>query len=131
MVSPIDEDPTERWQQIYDFYAEFAGNPGWKFLKPMIQFAGEISATEEGRSSYPSTSLAALGISDTPGYSPDSPFFCISVDQDRQFKFQFWNSVGDLKSTHTCPAKEAIELFKIFVVGLDLARQEKEEARII
>jgi hypothetical protein len=35
-MNPEDRDPVRRWQSISDWYAEFAAQPHWEFLAPMV-----------------------------------------------------------------------------------------------
>jgi hypothetical protein len=114
-----DEDPLVRWQSISDWYDEFAREPGWEFLRPMVDLTAWIAQQPWAAGLYPSTSHQWLCVKLMPGYHPDFPAFSCGTRADGQFECELWAAVGNRLEKKLFPLNEMQSAFWSFVRRLE------------
>jgi hypothetical protein len=122
-----DPNPAKRWQQIVDFYADFAAMKDWEFLAPMIGLAEWAAAQPMAATLYPGTSHEWLTVSLHPGYEPELPFFAAGARGDGQFQCELFRAVGRQLHSWVGPLEQARRMFTEFVGRLGAVTTEGSE----
>jgi hypothetical protein len=80
------QDPVQRWRSISDWYADFAAQPHWGFLSPMVGLTAWVAEQPFAVPLFPGTSHEWLCVGMHTGYNPDRPFYSCGVRSDGQFE---------------------------------------------
>jgi hypothetical protein len=108
-------DPIQRWQAIVDFYADFAGMPGWEFLRPMIDLTEWIKNQSWAGQLFPGTSHEWLCVSCAPDRFAWSPFFSVCSLSNGSFRFQLRAEVGSRpRFSQDCTIADGKKVFEQF-----------------
>jgi len=113
-----DRDPVRRWQSISDWYAEFAAQPHWELLAPMVGLTAWVAVQSFAAPLFPGTSHEWLCVQLHTGYNPDPPFFSCGARADGQFECELWVAVGRSRGRRVVPFDQARKVFGEFVASL-------------
>jgi hypothetical protein len=114
-----DPDPVKRWQEVVDFYTDFASMKHCKFLAPMIGLAEWVGKQSFAARLYPGTSHDWLTVSLVPGYLPEKPFFACLAHSDGTFSCELLAAGGNSCGKQVFPLEQAHEAFTEFVGRLE------------
>jgi hypothetical protein len=118
VMTADDENPTVRWHSIRDWYDEFARDPYWEFLRPMVGLTDWVARQPWAIRLFPNTSHQWLCVKLKPGYHPDMPFVTCGARSDGQFLCELWTEAG-LRERRLFPLSEAQSAFWNFVRRLE------------
>jgi hypothetical protein len=113
-----DRDAVRRWQSISNRYAEFAAQPHWDFLAPMVGLTAWVAVQPFAASLFPGTSHEWLCVHLHTGYNPNLPFFSCGARGDGQYECELWAAVGRSWGKRVVPFNQAREVFAEFVASL-------------
>ena len=104
---------TEKWERILLFYRELIDKYGWQ-QEPMLEFSAWLSTSKNAEFVFPSTSLAALGLSTVELYEErlQRPMVYIDyVSQQHRFVIHWQRGQGDEVFQETVESPQAPDVF--------------------